>query len=214
MPVAIGRLGSMAAIGILGGTFDPPHHGHLLLAEAVRVQFDLDRLTFMPAGDPYRKADRGVSRAGHRVAMIRLAIQDNPRFHVDDAEIRRDGPTYTVETLEALASGGVRRPLLVLGVDALRDMPNWYEPERVIELAEIVVAAKGASSLEVADAARAAGFASTPPLVDMPHVTVSSTQIRERVAAALPIRYLLPDAVRHYIHDHGLYGPRSLDPTV
>ena len=195
----------MAAIGILGGTFDPPHNGHLLLAECARVQFGLERLLFMPAGDPYRKAGRGVSSAEHRAAMVRLATQDNSRFEVDDREARRDGPTYTADTLETLLTEGVERPLLILGLDALRDMPHWSRPRRIAELAEIVIAAKGAAVVEIARAAVDAGLGETPTLVDMPDLAISSTLIRTRVAEGRPIRYLVPQSVDGYIRNHGLY---------
>lgn len=195
----------MEAVGILGGTFDPPHNGHLALAESARVQFGLDRLVFMPAGDPYRKAGRGVSAVDHRVAMTHLATQDSPRFEVDDREARRDGPTYTADTLEALLAEGIERPVLFLGVDALRDMPNWRRPGRIPELAEIVVAAKGAASEEIAAAAKAAGLSEVPTLVDMPNLAISSTLIRDRVGEGKPIRDLVPPPVQRYIRDHGLY---------
>jgi nicotinate-nucleotide adenylyltransferase len=199
----------MTELGILGGTFDPPHNGHLLLAESARVQFHLDRVVLMPAGDPYRKANRAVSATEHRVAMTRLATQDNPRFSVDDREAQTDGPTYTVNTLEELARDGVHHPLFILGADALRDMPNWHQPATIVELAQLVIAGKGASRQEIADAAAAAGFVRTPAVVDMPELAISSTLIRSRVAAGLPIRYLLPRAVEDYIHDQGLFRPQS-----
>jgi len=195
----------MATIGILGGTFDPPHNGHLLLAECARVQFGLERLLFLPAGDPYRKAGRGVSSAEHRAAMVRLATQDNSRFEVDDREARRDGPTYTADTLETLLAEGVERPFLILGLDALRDMPQWSRPQRIAELAEIVIAAKGGAVDEIASAAEAAGLGETPTLVDMPDLAISSTMIRERVAEGLPIGDLVPQSVDRYIRDHRLY---------
>jgi nicotinate-nucleotide adenylyltransferase len=203
----------MATIGILGGTFDPPHNGHLLLAESARVQFGLGRLLFMPAGEPYRKAGRAVSSIEDRLAMARLATQDNACFEVDEREARRDGPTFTAETLEALLADGVERPVLVLGADALRDMPNWRRPARIIELARIVIAAKGSDDAAITVAAELAGMDEAPPLVDMPNLAISSTMVRERVATARPIRYLVPQSVEYYIRDHGLYGPRPQSET-
>lgn len=188
-------------VAILGGTFDPPHIGHLVLAECVRVQFDVEQVVFMPAGDPYRKAARRVTPAENRLAMTRLAIADNEHFSVDDREIRRQGPTFTVDTLEALAGEGLRRPILVLGVDAVADMPNWKSPGRIVELAEIVVTLKW-----LAKEPDWPPFFTTPPaMVDMPPLAISGTEIRARVAASKPIRYLVPDAVRRYIEDHHLY---------
>ncbi len=229
------------AIGILGGTFDPPHIGHLVLGECARLEFGLERVLFMPAGDPYRKTtpgegakERTVSPAEDRVAMVRLATGGNPAFEVDDRETRRAGATYTIDTLESLQAepGNEDTELvLILGSDALADMPYWKQPERIFERALVVIAQKGppprtpAPPGEIAippqllsllrgrwsaRAGRLVQFEHLPqtlPLVQtMPGLPISSTVIRQRVADGKPVRYLVPDGVEQYIRDHGLYA--------
>jgi nicotinate-nucleotide adenylyltransferase len=186
---------------LLGGTFDPPHIGHLFLAECARHQFAPgkdSRVLFLPAGEPYRKATRAVSPAHHRLAMTRLAIESNPHFALDDREVIRAGPSYTIDTLEELRAEGYTNLVLILGADAIADMPHWKQPERIADLATIAIAPKSENVPGV----------SLPPnatFVNMPLVPISSTVIRTRAAANQPIRYLVPDAVDAYIQQHGLY---------
>ncbi len=135
--------------------------------------------------------------------MTRLAIDGNDRFVIDEREIGRDGPTYTVDTLETLRAEGHGDIVLLLGQDAVADMPNWKQPERIRELATIAVAAK---PLVAGATGRAVNNGGGDPVVDMPPLAVSSTLIRERVREGKPIRYLVPDAVERYIAEHGLYG--------
>ena len=182
---------------ILGGTFDPPHVGHLVLAECARAQLGARKVVFIPAGDPYRKSDRAVSSAQHRLAMLRLAVAGNPAFAIDERELRREGPTYTVDTLEELRAEGHEHIVLVLGADAVADMPHWKQPDRIRELATLAVAPQDQQP-------------PAPPwnlVVDMPPVSISSTLIRRRAASAKPIRYLVSDSVARYIAEHGLYRP-------
>jgi nicotinate-nucleotide adenylyltransferase len=189
---------SEAPLLLLGGTFDPPHLGHLFLAECARAQFARGAagpsVLFLPAGDPYRKAARVVSPAHHRLAMTRLAIESNPHFALDDREIRRAGPSYTVDTLDELHAEGRNNLILILGSDAIADMPNWKQPERIPELATIAIAAKD-SGLRTQDS----------ELIAMPLLPISSTLIRQRVLAGEPIRYLVPESVESYIREHHLY---------
>jgi nicotinate-nucleotide adenylyltransferase len=200
---------------ILGGTFDPPHIGHLVLGECARVQFDAERVLFMPAGDPWRKtaedapARRTVTPADFRLAMTRHAIARNSSFAVDDREVRREGPTYTVDTLAALHAEGHTNLLLVLGTDALVDLPHWSRPGELVRLARIAVAEKPGAAGAVPALARAAGLGDPPEIVDMPPLAISSTLIRARAAAGKPIRYLVPAAVEAFIHEHGLYRDHS-----
>lgn len=195
-------------IALLGGTFDPPHIGHLVLGECVRWQFECDRVLFVPAGDPYRKtgtdtaenrraavaAPRVVTPGTLRLEMVRLAIADNPRFAADGREVARAGPTYTIDTLRELRAEGCEDLVLVLGSDTLADLPNWREPEEIRRLARVVVAEKEPG-------------ADTGPFdrVEMPLLRISSTGIRARVAAGKPVRYLVPEAVRQFIERKDLY---------
>ncbi len=193
---------------VFGGTFDPPHIGHLVLAECVAHQFSCDRVLFIPAGDPYRKtatdtpenrragsgSARIVAPAALRFEMVQLAIAGNPRFQADGREVARPGPSYTIDTLRELHAEGWSYLILVLGSDALADLPNWREPGELSRLARIVVAAKheGASTGRF-------------ERVDMPLLHISSSEVRARVSAGRPIRYLVPEAVERYIGEHGLY---------
>ncbi len=187
---------SQSRLLVMGGTFDPPHIGHLVLAECARWQFGCEQVRFIPAGEPYlkRAAGREVTPAGLRLEMTRLATAGNPAFVVDDREVRRPGPTYTVETLEELAREEAGELVLVLGSDAAAGFGSWREPGDRRELARVVVAAKGSTPVP-------AGFEA----VRMPRLEVSSTLIRERVRAGEPIRYLVPAAVEAFIFERGLY---------
>ena len=197
----------MPRIAVLGGTFDPPHIGHLVLGECVAEQFECERVLFIPAGDPYRKSgtdtpenraaetgSRRVTAARLRLEMVRLAIPGNSRFELDDREVRRAGPSYTVDTLRSLRTEGHEDLVFVLGSDAVADMPNWREPDELPRLARLVVAEKPPGS-------GTGGFES----VNMPHLGISSTLIRARVASGESIRYLVPDPVRELITRERLY---------
>ncbi len=185
-------------LGVLGGTFDPVHIGHLVLAEAAREQLSLDRVIFIPAGIQWRKGGRKIAAAEHRAAMVALAIEGNPAFELSTVEIVRSGPSYTADTLEALHGLYKDAELFfIVGRDALADMPNWVRPERILELATVVVAERAG------EAAGGGGFEAVR--VEMPEMGVSATDIRERVAAGRTIRYLVPETVEAYIREHGLY---------
>ncbi len=186
-------------IGILGGTFDPPHIGHLLAAEYAREQLGLRQVRFLPAGHPYRKAGRRVTPAFHRAAMTELALAGHPAFVLDRRELEREGPTYTVDTVEELLREGYRDLVLLFGTDAVEDMPNWKEPLRLFELARVAVLPKGCAPVPET-------FQGRPLIpVAMPRLEISSTLIRARAALGLSIRHLVPDAVAEYIEAHGLY---------
>ena len=196
------------AIGLFGGTFDPIHVGHLAIAESVRDQLELSRVVFIPAADPRHRTEPHAS-AEQRAAMVELAIRDNPSFAIDRLEIERGGPTYTVDTLEAFAARGVVDPWFVLSAEALAGLPGWRMPERVLELARLVVVPRpGARPVDRAWVeARFPGCGDRVSFVDGPLLPISATAIRARVAAGRSIRYLIPDAVRPFITDHGLYRP-------
>jgi nicotinate-nucleotide adenylyltransferase len=191
----------MSRLGVLGGTFDPPHVGHLILAEQAREQLRLDFVVFIPAGDPWRKAGRDVSPAAHRLEMTRLAVAGNDAFYVDDLEITREGPTYTVDTLRLLRERAPGDELFfIVGEDALADLHAWRDPEGIAALATLAVA--GRSGIEVA---AALPFARRVERIAMPLIDVSSTDVRERASAGRSLRYLVPPAVEAYIKDNRLY---------
>ena len=196
-------------LGILGGTFDPMHIGHLILAEEARLALDLERVLFVPAGDPWRKAGRELSPRQDRLAMVRLAVADTPYFAVSTLEIERPGPSYTADTLAALSQewGRDSELFLVMGQDSLADLPHWQEPQRIIALARLAVAARPGWEQQRAAALERAlpGVSERLVWVDMPLIEISSTAVRERVGRGLPIRYWVPPAVEEYIRQYGLY---------
>jgi len=181
-------------IGVLGGTFDPVHNGHLAMAMAALGSLPLDRVVFVPARRSPLKDAAPVASAEDRVAMLELAIGDEPRFALSRAELDRPEPSYTVDTLEALAGEG--QLFLILGSDTARDIERWKRPERVRELATIVVARRPGVE----------GGASAGILLHAPLMDISSRDLRARAAAGRSLRYLVPDGVWHYIEERGLYG--------
>jgi nicotinate-nucleotide adenylyltransferase len=194
-------------LGLLGGTFDPIHVGHLILAECAREQFSLDEVRFLVAGDPWRKWETQVSPATHRLAMARLGAAANPAFVVDASEVQRPGPTYTIDTLrefrKRLAEGD--EIYFLLGEDAVADMPLWREPAAIAELARLAVAPR-AGDLNSAMAAAEPAQPGFPCLmIDMPPIGISSTDLRARVRAGQSIRYLVPESVEAYIRKNRLY---------
>ncbi|GBD24520.1 Nicotinate-nucleotide adenylyltransferase [bacterium HR29] len=190
-------------VGIFGGTFDPPHIGHLLAAEYAREGLGLRQVRFLPAGHPYRKTGRRITPASHRAAMTELALAGHPAFVLDRRELEREGPTYTVDTVEELLREGYRDLILLFGTDAIEDMPNWKEPGRLFDLARVAVFPKGCAPVPET-------FEGRPLIpVSMPRLEISSTLIRARAAAGLSIRHLVPDPVADYIEAHGLYRPEG-----
>lgn len=212
-------------VGILGGTFDPIHYGHLRLAEEMLELAGLSQIRFVPAGIPPHRTQPQVS-AQHRGAMVRLAIADQPAFALDEREIRRSTFCYTVDTLcELRAELGAGQPLcLLMGADAFLQLHTWHQWERLFELAHIVVGYRPGFPLDqrihVATAAlqshyrqrlcSAAGLSQRPAggvaVLAIPELDISATLIRSRVAEHRSIRYLLPNAVADYIHQHHLYS--------
>ncbi len=194
-------------LGVLGGTFDPPHIGHLVLAEEARWRLALERVLWVPAGDPWRKEGKAISPAADRLAMSRLTIEGDPNFGLSTIEVERKGPSYTVETLAALQEQEPDAELFfILGEDALHDLPNWRDPAGIARLAWLAVAPREWSEAEAASLERMApGIVNRIVPVPMPGIDVSATDLRRRVAAGESIRYLVPPAVEAYIRDHGLY---------
>ena len=196
------------AIGIMGGTFDPIHVGHLAVAEEAREALVLDRVLFVPAGQPPHKLPGSVSPVRDRVAMVELAIDENPAFELSRVEIERAGPSFTVDTVEALASANPGATLhLILSAETFAELPSWHEPDRLFEAARMaVVPREGYPAPDPGWLARA--FPGREDRVDYlggPRLGLSSTALRTRVAAGRSIRYLVPPAVEAYIVEHQLY---------
>lgn len=186
--------------GVLGGTFDPPHLAHLAAAEAAYRQLDLDVVTFVPAGAPWQKAGDPVSAPVHRLEMMERAVREIDYFDVDDLEVRRDGWTYTIDTLAVYA------PLddltLILGSDAARGVPSWHRADDVLSAARFAIVPRpGIAPADVDEALAAANVV----WLDMPELDISSTDLRRRVAAGDSVRFLVPEPVDAYIAAHGLY---------
>lgn len=192
-------------LGVLGGTFDPPHVGHLIVASDVCAALELDRLLFIPAADPPHKRGRVHASAELRLEMVRAATAGDPRFEVDDIELRREGESYSVDTLRELKE---REPeaeiFFVIGVDQLREFGSWREPDVVARLARLVVVSRaGDGASEQPDVA----FPVLP--VRVTRIDLSATDVRQRVRDGEPIRYLVPDAVREIIERENVYGRPS-----
>jgi nicotinate-nucleotide adenylyltransferase len=195
-------------VGILGGTFNPPHLGHLVCAQEAYRELDLHRVMLIPASIPPHKPVDDEPGAEHRLELCRLAAQDDDRFEVSDLELARAGPSYTVDTLERLTSDIPNSELfLILGGDIAAGLPQWHRVERVLELATPAIAKRrGTPRGAVEEALASLPRGDRARFFQMPRMGVSSTMIRRRVAAGQPIRYLVPDRVVRYIERHGLYG--------
>ena len=196
-------------IGILGGTFNPPHLGHLICAQEAYLQLELDRVTLIPARIPPHKPVEDEPGAEHRLELCRLAIQgDEERFDVSDIEIAREGPSYTVDTLGELRSRTTDHELfLIVGSDIAAGLPNWHRPEQVLSLATLAVAKRrGTSRVAVDEALATLPGGERTRFFRMPRIGISSTMLRQRVHAGQSIRYYVPDAVESYIHRHRLYA--------
>ncbi|HYZ81613.1 MAG TPA: nicotinate-nucleotide adenylyltransferase [Solirubrobacteraceae bacterium] len=196
-------------IGILGGTFNPPHLGHLVVAQEAHRELDLDQVLFIPAATPPHKPVEDEPGARHRLELCRLAVGDDDRFGVSDIELQRDGPSYTVDTLHVLRTHAPSDDLfLILGGDIAAGLPRWHEPERVLELATVAIAKRRGTSQSTVDEALAQlQGGERARFFQMPRIGISSTMVRRRVRAGQPIRYFVPDGVMHYIETQGLYRP-------
>lgn len=199
------------SVGILGGTFDPVHHGHLVIAEEAREALGLERVLLVPAASPPHKPGRPVTDAVHRLAMAELAVAGNPAFSVGRLELDRGGTSYTVDTLEALLADGLVDPWFILSAEALAEFPAWREPGRILDLARLAVVPRGGSDPLGPDwfAARYPGRGDRVRFLAGPLLPISGSVVRRRAAAGRSVRYLVPDAVAAYIAQHSLYT----DPT-
>lgn len=196
-------------IGVFGGTFDPIHSGHLVIAEDVRRELGLDEVLFVPAGQPWLKAERDVTEAAHRLEMAMLATALNPHFNVSTIELERPGPTYTVDTIAELKSGVAAGAELcfILGLDALAELPQWKDPERLVNMCRLVgVRRPGYEKIDLRSLESAVpGASEWVMMVDTPLIDVSATDIRSRVSQGISIQGLVPQTVEDYIAQHGLY---------
>lgn len=194
---------------MMGGTFDPIHYGHLVAAEAARYEFSLDKVVFIPAGQPPHKPDRQVSPAFHRVAMVRLGISSNPYFEISTVEVERPGPSFTVDTLAEFRRLYPSAVLyFITGADAVAEIQTWHRFEELLRLCLLVGVSRPGYPLEDLQEGLAGldcEFRQRIRLLPVPGVAVSSSEIRERVHAGKPIKYLLPEAVEEYVIRQGLY---------
>lgn len=188
-------------LGIYGGTFDPPHLGHLVVAQEALHQLALDRLLFVPASVPPHKQDRGITDGRIRLEMLRAAVAGVPGFDVSELELERDGPSYTADTLRQLGDAHPGAGLfLVLGADQANELHTWREPDVIHSLARLVVFRRAGEHPEIR-----AGSGAPPLEIEVPRLDVSSTAIRRRVRDREPIRFLVPDAVRETVEREALY---------
>lgn len=196
-----------AAIGVLGSAFNPPHLGHLALAQEALWQLGLEEVVLVPTGDaPHKRIVDDPGREA-RMEMTRLAAADDSRFSVSSLEVDREGPSYTYETLAALAEERADRELVfVMGADAAVGLESWREPGRVVELASLAVARRaGVSDPEVTATLRSLGCEDRATMLEMPQFGVSSSAVRERAKQGRPLRYLVPDRVAEFIEARGIY---------
>ncbi len=202
-------------IGILGGTFDPIHIGHLIVAEEARIRLGLEEVLFVPAGQPVFKPDRDITPASHRVEMVRRAISDNPHFKLCTLEVERPGPSYTVDTLMMLRKqlGREASFFFILGRDTLAELHLWKEPRKLVRLCKLVAAPRPVLSAVEGSGSKDLKHLETsiPELpgrviqLEMPVIGISSSEIRQRVAQGLSIRYLVPEGVETYITEQKIY---------
>lgn len=199
-------------VGVMGGTFDPIHHGHLVAASEVQAWFDLDEVVFAPTGRPWQKSERDVSPPEHRYLMTVIATAANPRFTVSRVDIDREGPTYTVDTLRDLSAAMPDADLyFITGADALTDIFSWHDADGLFDLAQFVGCTRPGYDMDPDTIA--ALPSSRVAIVEIPALAISSTDCRERQRRGQPVWYLVPDGVVQYIQKHRLYPAAEPDPT-
>jgi nicotinate-nucleotide adenylyltransferase len=196
------RRGRRLRLGVMGGTFDPIHHGHLVAASEVQARFDLDEVVFVPTGQPWQKSHRDVAPAEHRYLMTVVATASNPRFTVSRVDIERNGPTYTVDTLRDLrADRGDKVDLFfITGADAVAQILGWKSSAEVFELAHFVGVTRPGHALSIEGLPE-----DRVSMLEVPALAISSTDCRDRVRRGEPVWYLVPDGVVQHIAKHGLY---------
>lgn len=190
-------------IGLFGGSFNPPHVAHLIVAETVRDQFGLDQIWWIPSHRPPHKEDGELVAAHHRLAMTRRATEQNPAFEVSDIEIQREGVSYTVHTLRALQEEHPDTSFwLIIGSDSLRDFGAWHRPDEIVDRVPLIVYKRPGAISSIADPQ----YTNHVRFADAPLLEVSGTEVRARCRKGRSIRYLVPEPVRQYINEHALYA--------
>jgi nicotinate-nucleotide adenylyltransferase len=195
-------------VGLFGGTFDPPHVGHLILASEAKSQLELTRVLWTVTPEPPHKQDQTITPLEHRLAMVKLAIQDEPAFELSDIELNRPGPHYTVDTIKLLAEKSPGAEIVpIIGGDSLNDLPTWHEPRELLYAAHWVgVMRRPGEETNLQSLERELpGISSKIHYVDAPLLEIASREIRNRVATGKPFRYYLPESVYGYIEQHQLY---------
>ncbi|MBM4461978.1 MAG: nicotinate-nucleotide adenylyltransferase [Chloroflexi bacterium] len=195
--------------GVFGGTFDPIHRGHLVVAEEIRDELGLTEVFFVPTGQPWLKSHRAISPAQQRLEMVRLATRANPHFKVSTIEIDRSGPSYTVDTMKMLRqqAGDEAELWFFLGSDVLAELPKWREPQRLIQLCRLAAFARPGFPLPRLEGLEVAipGLSQRVTFVEVSQIDISGTDIRRRLAQGASIHNLVTEAVEKYIQEHGLY---------
>jgi len=194
-------------IGILGGTFDPPHLGHLIIADQALTQLQLDEVWFLPAGQPPHKQDAPITPAHHRVAMVRLSIADHPAFRLSLVDVERPAPHYSSTALEILATRYPQHDwFFIMGADSLADLPRWHNPKQLIKLAALGVASRPGVRPDLDALERALpGLRARVRWIDTPLIIIASSGLRQMARVGGSLRYLVPCAVETYIKTHQLY---------
>jgi nicotinate-nucleotide adenylyltransferase len=195
-------------IGLLGGTFDPPHIGHLVLAETASHELNLERLLFVPAGDPPHKQTEDKTPVEHRLVMLDKAIDKNNRFDISRVDIDRPGPHYSFDMVRLIGEQYPDAELyFVMGGDSFYDLPTWYRPGELIQLCKLAVMRRPDEPIRTdMHEALLPGLAARVEIIDAPLIGVSSTMLSQRLGQGKSVRYLVPDVVLDYILEHGLYG--------
>ncbi|MQA81920.1 MAG: nicotinate-nucleotide adenylyltransferase [Streptosporangiales bacterium] len=196
-------------VGIMGGTFDPIHHGHLVAASEVAHQFGLDEVVFVPTGRPWQKSGTEVSTAEDRYLMTVIATASNPRFWVSRVDIDRSGPTYTIDTLRDVRKALPDAELFfITGADALGQILSWHSVDEMFELAHFIGCTRPGHRLDASHLPKG-----SVTLMEVPALAISSSEVRARVAEGEPSWYLVPDGVVQYINKRNLYGVTAVNPT-
>jgi len=202
---------------VLGGTFDPVHYGHLVIAGDARAYLDLEKVIFVPAYQPPHKPVGSYSAFEHRVRMLTLAISEDPYLEVSLLEAERGGASYTVDTLKALQArlGPDTSIYFIIGMDSLANLLEWHRPDQLIKLCRLVVAERAGYQVHLrALEAELPGLRQSLEMIDTPELSISSTDLQRRVRLGLPIRYQVPPSVEHYVSSQGLYLGQAGEPDA